>query len=607
MDSYNVAKNNRVAKWQSLVGSYEKIAKTLEDRWLEVENGYQDLEAEKDALAEKNGGTNAAADSDILDINAGGQIVRVTRGTLTQIKGSRLEALFSGRWEKQLHRDSKGRIFLDVNPTCFKCIVDYLNECKIAPPENPPELPRVDAENQIFLDCLLTAFGLDATPTNHVDSTILNESSHIRALLGFLPDDDNDASKGLVLLYRGTRDGLNAKAFHRLCDNQGPTVTVVKSSEGYIFGGYSDLAWACQAGWSSSTKAFLFGLHCHKGKEPVKMTVKSGNPCALYQNRIYGPTFGAGHDLFILEGVGGAVSHSNLGSSYIRPPGYEQVPYYFTGARNFTISEVEVFKVAPAPLLAAAQDQPWPKLVFSELPDDMQKSFEAEEETLLEAYSDFSSLRDAFDKEQEAVAVFCQSGHDDVVLLNVSGQSMAVKHSTLGQYPDSVLFKQFADPNWNGESPKTKKRKRKSKGTKSKTLSTREWSKKQVVAWSKTIDGLSGDVSCYFDDITGTELLVLGREDLKDLGIQRPGTVALVVDAIQKLRDEDDENSATFIEHSDYCFGKIIDHMRLKTMSGLDVPDPSPPEIREPDKQRFKRIVQFYFPTEESAAQFLAP
>ena len=60
----------------------------------------------------------------------------MTSDTLTQIKVPRLEALFGGKWEKQLLRDGDGSIFLDVNPTCFQAVVDYLNELRIAPPES---------------------------------------------------------------------------------------------------------------------------------------------------------------------------------------------------------------------------------------------------------------------------------------------------------------------------------------------------------------------------------------------------------------------------------------------------------------------------------------
>ena len=47
-------------------------------------------------------------DSDKIRLNVGGTEMYSTRETLTKIKGSRLEALFNGRWEDKLLRDEKG-------------------------------------------------------------------------------------------------------------------------------------------------------------------------------------------------------------------------------------------------------------------------------------------------------------------------------------------------------------------------------------------------------------------------------------------------------------------------------------------------------------------
>ena len=47
----------------------------------------------------------------------------------------------------------------------------------------------------------------------------------------------------IKLLYRGSKDGWAAADFHRLCDNKGPTVTLVKSSAGRISGGFTTLSW----------------------------------------------------------------------------------------------------------------------------------------------------------------------------------------------------------------------------------------------------------------------------------------------------------------------------------------------------------------------------
>jgi uncharacterized protein (UPF0335 family) len=160
LKDYVAARERREQEWNCLVESYNQLAKELKSEWDSINKGHQDLEAEKNALCQENGGV-SVSDSDILDINAGGEIIRVSRGTLTQIKGTVLEAIFSGRWEKMLLRDGNGDTFLDVNPECFRCIIDYLTECKIATPEHPPRLPTTDDEHReslqrlcmVWLDC----------------------------------------------------------------------------------------------------------------------------------------------------------------------------------------------------------------------------------------------------------------------------------------------------------------------------------------------------------------------------------------------------------------------------------------------------------------------
>ena len=113
----------------------------------------------KHEIAEQNGNVDAK-DDDIVEINAGGKIIASKRGTLTQLDGTKLAAICSGRWDKKLQRDNGGRIFLDVNSVCFQAIVDYLNELTISSEDNPPKLPHVEDENKHILNCQLDLFGL---------------------------------------------------------------------------------------------------------------------------------------------------------------------------------------------------------------------------------------------------------------------------------------------------------------------------------------------------------------------------------------------------------------------------------------------------------------
>ena len=45
------------------------------------------------------------------------------------------------------------------------------------------------------------------------------------------------------LIYRASEHDYTAKSFHEYCDDKGPTLIVIKSSEGDIFGGYTTQSW----------------------------------------------------------------------------------------------------------------------------------------------------------------------------------------------------------------------------------------------------------------------------------------------------------------------------------------------------------------------------
>ena len=45
------------------------------------------------------------------------------------------------------------------------------------------------------------------------------------------------------LIYRASEHGYTAESFHEYCDDKGPTLIVIKSSGGWIFGGYTTRSW----------------------------------------------------------------------------------------------------------------------------------------------------------------------------------------------------------------------------------------------------------------------------------------------------------------------------------------------------------------------------
>jgi len=117
-------------------------------------------------------------------------------------------------------------------------------------------------------------------------------------------------------LYIASKGGDASSKFHARCDGKGPTVVIVQSTTGAVFGGYSDQNWK-HKGWVKSTKSFLFRLR----PSMTRYKLKSGQErYAIYAYNSFGPTFGRGHDLHISSSaLGNTKSYTNAGGTYVFP------------------------------------------------------------------------------------------------------------------------------------------------------------------------------------------------------------------------------------------------------------------------------------------------
>ena len=150
------------------------------------------------------------------------------------------------------------------------------------------------------------------------------------------------------LLYKGTRDGFGASDFHRLCDRKGKTIVIVKSTNGYIFGGYSAIEWQSKGAHVFNQKCFLFSVKNANGSKMIKLANDGPNQYSIFDYAPYGPTFGGGHDMHISNNCNSVTtSYSNLGHSYSPPLGYtygsSQAKSFLAGTHQFQVVEIEVF------------------------------------------------------------------------------------------------------------------------------------------------------------------------------------------------------------------------------------------------------------------------
>ena len=183
--------------------------------------------------------------SSTVKLNVGGQHFTTSVQTLTKDPNSMLAAMFSGRFDMKPSED--GSFFIDRDGTHFRFILNFLRTGKLTLPEGATFIKELEEEAEFYqiqglIDALRPAkLTVKAcTPDEPFrESTILTNVEHRKILKGWLPE----AMVGeWRLLFRASRDGFAASAFHSKCDNKGPTVTVVKSGAN-IFGGFNEKPW----------------------------------------------------------------------------------------------------------------------------------------------------------------------------------------------------------------------------------------------------------------------------------------------------------------------------------------------------------------------------
>eukprot|EP00957_Ditylum_brightwellii_P180418 13743452-Ditylum_brightwellii.AAC.1 len=97
--------NEHISTCQRKVGILDRELKN-------INREFEELEHKKAKIAAEHGDQTVNED-DIIVINVGGKVITASRETLTYQTGTILEALFSGRWDKEIQRDRLGHIFLD--------------------------------------------------------------------------------------------------------------------------------------------------------------------------------------------------------------------------------------------------------------------------------------------------------------------------------------------------------------------------------------------------------------------------------------------------------------------------------------------------------------
>jgi vacuolar-type H+-ATPase subunit H len=177
---------------------------------------------------------------------------------------------------------------------------------------------------------------------NKMSSTILSGRNQVNQLMSLckFPVDQK-----WNLIYRASQDGFEASQFHAKCDDKSNTLFIIKSTNGNVFGGYTEQTWNDISDLKADPYSYIFSL-VNKFNKPIKLK------CSTYDNSIYchscyGPTFGCKHDLHIADKSNtNTYSCSNLGESYAHPDyayGSKEAKSFLAGSYNFQVLEIEVY------------------------------------------------------------------------------------------------------------------------------------------------------------------------------------------------------------------------------------------------------------------------
>ena len=153
------------------------------------------------------------------------------------------------------------------------------------------------------------------------------------------------------LLYRGSRDGFEADDFHRLCDKKDKTLTVIQTTKGYIFGGFTNQSWSSGDVWRHDNIAFLFSL-VNKFNKPFLCNIVNYSKAQL-SNPKAGPCFGGSKpyssencDIYISDKCNqNEKSSSKLNAYEISDDDlHDPNGFYLCDTNHFQVKEIEVFR-----------------------------------------------------------------------------------------------------------------------------------------------------------------------------------------------------------------------------------------------------------------------
>ena len=228
----------------------------------------------------------------------------------------------------------------DLNVTVMK-LCDKVKEIDLLKTEFENKIKELEKENQNLKENF-ELYNKVFFPTEEIKRLkSINIDSHILKIYEI-----NLIEKGVqknlkkkinkyTLLFRATRDGYRSSNFHSKCDGKSNTVTLVETTTGRRFGGFTDAQWDQSSSYKTGSNGFIFSL------DNNEIYYNKVNQYNIYCYSSYGPAFGGGHDFYINDSCNSNNSADGSGHSY-ETNGKQ---YALAGSSSFLVRDYEVFQL----------------------------------------------------------------------------------------------------------------------------------------------------------------------------------------------------------------------------------------------------------------------
>ncbi|KAJ5068565.1 btb/poz domain-containing protein [Anaeramoeba ignava] len=173
-------------------------------------------------------------------------------------------------------------------------------------------------------------------PRFKFESEIITEKEYIIKLREWINDDEFFSK--MKLGFSATKDGFSSQKWHEKSDNKGKTLVIIKTTQNYIFGGFTKVGFISKNDYVAipDPDAFIFTITNPQNDPPQKFPIRSNEVHnGIGYESENGPCFGySGADIVLVGDL--QPGYLDFGRTYHLPDGIKpntsEAQNYFTGA-----------------------------------------------------------------------------------------------------------------------------------------------------------------------------------------------------------------------------------------------------------------------------------